>query len=115
MPKIGISIRIDVTKIDKARLYKGEKGTYLDLVTFVDTTEEDQYGNHGFIKQSLDEDERKAKVEMPILGNCKIFYNLARTADNPPQETAAPTQAPAQQAPAPVDPDLEDIPFAPCL
>ena len=35
--KIGLSVRIDVTKIDKARLYAGAKGTYLDLTTFVDT------------------------------------------------------------------------------
>jgi len=40
--KVGLSVRIDVTKIDKERLYKGEKGTYLDLTTFVDTAEQDQ-------------------------------------------------------------------------
>ncbi len=33
--KVGLNVRIDVTKIDKARLYKGAKGTYLDLTTFV--------------------------------------------------------------------------------
>jgi len=34
MSKIGINISIDVTKIDKSRLFKGKKGTYMDLTTF---------------------------------------------------------------------------------
>ena len=50
--EVGISVRIDVTKIDKARLFKGEKGTYLDLTTFVDLDQQNQYGNNGFISQS---------------------------------------------------------------
>jgi hypothetical protein len=36
MKKIGITLNIDVTKIDKTRLYAGHKGTYLDLTTFID-------------------------------------------------------------------------------
>ena len=72
--KVGISVRIDVTKIDKSRLYKGSKGTYLDLTTFVDTEEKDQYENNGFISQSLTKEEREQKVQTPILGNVKVFY-----------------------------------------
>ena len=29
MSKIGVSVKIDVTKIDKALLYKNEKGSFL--------------------------------------------------------------------------------------
>jgi hypothetical protein len=72
--KVGLSVRIDVTKIDKERLYKGEKGTYLDLTTFVDTTSQDQYENNGFISQSVDKEEREKGVQTPILGNVKVFY-----------------------------------------
>ena len=72
--KVGISIKIDVSKIDKARLFKGEKGTYLDLTTFFDTAEQDQYGNHGFISQSTTKEEREKEVRTPILGNCKVFF-----------------------------------------
>jgi len=73
--KVGISVRIDVTKIDKARLYKGAKGTYLDLTTFVDTDTADQYDNHGFISQSQSKEEREGGAERPpILGNVKVFY-----------------------------------------
>jgi hypothetical protein len=71
--KVGLSVRIDVTKIDKERLYKGEKGTYLDLTTFVDTASQDQYENNGFISQSVDKEERDKDLEIQpidyILGN----------------------------------------------
>ena len=97
--KIGLSVRIDVTKIDKARLYAGAKGTYLDLTTFVDTEQQDQYENNGFISQSVDKEEREAKVQTPILGNVKVFFNDA--------EQSAPQSAPQNQAV--ID---EDIPFS---
>ena len=94
--KVGLSVRIDVTKIDKERLYKGEKGTYLDLTTFVDTAEQDQYENNGFIAQSQSKEEREAGGERPpILGNVKVFYTDGES-------------APVQSNSAPV---TEDIPF----
>jgi hypothetical protein len=98
--KVGLSVRIDVTKIDKERLYKGEKGTYLDLTTFVDTVEQDQYENNGFISQSLTKEEREAKAQTPILGNVKVFYT----------DGAAP-QAKAQVADMSIEEMDEDIPF----
>jgi len=74
MSKLGISIKIDVSKIDKDRLFKGAKGVYMDLTTFIDTQVEGQYGDHGFISQSTDKEEREAGVQTPILGNCKVFF-----------------------------------------
>jgi hypothetical protein len=96
--KIGLSVRIDVTKIDKARLYAGAKGTYLDLTTFVDTAEQDQYENNGFISQSVDKEEREKGVQTPILGNVKVFFSDG--AQSAPQ-----AQAPQQ------DNFDDDIPF----
>ena len=81
--KIGLNVRIDVTKIDKSRLYKGAKGTYLDLTTFVDTDEKDQYENNGFISQSTTKEEREAQMQTPILGNVKVFFTDASTASAP--------------------------------
>jgi hypothetical protein len=72
--KVGISVKIDVTKIEKERLVKGKKGTYLDLTTFVDLDEVDQYDNNGFISQSVSKEERDAGVKGPILGNVKVFW-----------------------------------------
>lgn len=97
--KLGISIRLDVTKIDKERIHPGKKGKYIDLTTFIDTENEGKYGDHGFISQSVDKDEREQGIQTPILGNCKVFYQ-----DSGYTEPAAP--APAQE-PIPED----DIPF----
>jgi len=73
--KIGLSIKIDVTKIDKSRLFKGDKGTYLDLTTFIELDEQDKYGNNGFIAQSQTKEERDAGADRPtILGNVKVFF-----------------------------------------
>ena len=83
--KAGLSVRIDVTKIDKERLYKGQKGTYLDLTTFVDTASQDQYENNGFISQSVDKEEREKGVQTPILGNVKVFYTDGSEQPSTPQ------------------------------
>ena len=72
--KIGLSVRIDVTKIEKPRLFVGEKGTYLNMTTFVDTDVQDQYGNNGFIAHEKTKEESDAKTNTPILGNVKVFW-----------------------------------------
>lgn len=89
MSKLGISIKLDVSKIDKSRLFKGAKGVYMDLTTFIDTQVEGKYGDHGFISQSTDKEEREAGVQTPILGNCKVFFVEG--------SAAAPVQAPVAE------------------
>ena len=102
--KIGIKQSIDVTKIDKSRLIHGKKGIYLDITTFVDLDQKDQYDNNGFISQSQTKEEREAKApHTPILGNSKVFYN----SEQQPQQ-----QQPQQGIVPPQAPDLDDdIPF----
>lgn len=100
--KVGINVRIDVTKIDKERLYKGAKGTYLDLTTFVDTDNKDQYDNNGFISHSQTKEEREAGEKTPILGNVKVFY----TDGGSPQSSGK-----AQQVMQEADLLEDDIPF----
>lgn len=99
--KKGISVRIDVTKIDKSRLFQGKKGTYLDLTTFVDLDEKDQYDNNGFVTQSATEDERKAGVQLPILGNVKVFW----------EGEGQSNQAAAPEPTAPGNFEEDSIPF----
>lgn len=78
--KLGISVKIDVTKIDKARLFTGKNGNkYLDMTTFVDLDNPSQYGDHGFISQDVSKEERQQGVKGNILGNCKVFYNDTQT------------------------------------
>lgn len=103
MPKYGIELRIDVTKIEKARLYEGKKGKYLTLTTFVNTGEKDQYGNNGFISHKVTKEESDAGENGSIIGNSKVFWT-----DESQQASA--TQSSTQPAPAG---DFEDdtIPF----
>lgn len=89
MSKIGVSLKIDVSKIDKARLFSGQKGTYLDATVFIDIDQLDQYGNSGMITQDVSKEEKLQNVKGNILGNCKVFWNDAGQA---PQ-----VQQPAQQ------------------
>lgn len=72
MAKTTVTLKIDVSKIDKERLFKGQKGTYLDAVVFLDT-EADQYGNNGMIVQSVSKEERAAGERGAILGNARII------------------------------------------
>jgi hypothetical protein len=95
-----IQIKIDVNKIEKARLFKGAKGTYLDA-TLVMRDEPDQYGNIGFVTQQISKEEREAGTKAPIIGNVTKRFS---------KDTAK--QAPAK----PVTPivstvDDSDLPF----
>ena len=89
MAKVGISVRIDVTKIDKSRLFKGEKGTYLNLTTFVDLDNKDQYEKNGFISQEVTKEEQAQKVQTPILGNVKVFWSDRQSANQTPQAASS--------------------------
>ena len=65
-----LNVKINLSKIDKDALFKGEKGIYLDAVIFLND-EDDQYGNRGSIIQSFPKDKRPEK---PIyIGNVKIL------------------------------------------
>jgi len=77
-----IAVNLDVKKIDKTKLYVGKKGTYLDAVVFL-KDEADEYGNHGFIVQSVTKEEREKGVKGEILGNVKI---LGQQGNNEPQK-----------------------------
>ena len=106
--KVGISVKIDVTKIDKSLLYQGAKGTYLDLTTFIELDEKDQYENNGFIAQSQSKEDRESGApKPPILGNVRVFYK-GESVQHAPQ--------PQQQAPAETGGfGCSDIPFAPFM
>lgn len=100
--KLGISLRIDVTKIEKHRLYTGAKGTYLDATLFVDVNTPDQYGNNGMITQTVSKDERAQGVAGNILGNVKVFWQDGASVNQP---GLTPTQ---QEETGPAE---SDIPF----
>ena len=81
--KVGLNVRINVSKIDKSKLYKGEKGVYLNMTTFVDLDQEDEYGNNGFISMEQSKEQRDAGEQSVILGNVKKFWIDGATASAP--------------------------------
>ncbi len=116
MAKLGISLKIDVTKIDKARLFAAQSGAkYIDLTTFIDTDNEGQYGDHGFIAHSQTKQERENKTNTVIVGNSKVFWSDLNQQPQQQQQQQMQTQAQQQQsAPQYNEPPMDfddDIPF----
>lgn len=108
-----IKLRIDVTKIDKALLFKGAKGTYLDATLFLEE-EDDQYDQCGRISQDVSKAAREAGEKGAILGNAKrLVKKAAPQQDTRRESRSAPAQR--QAPPATRQPDVDDessnIPF----
>ena len=99
-----IILKIDVTKIDKKRLFVGAKGTYLELVVMENRDGEDQYGNTHMVVQGVTNEEREKGVKGPILGNGKTLGQR----QTEPQRRPAPRQQPAKSNQEMED---DDIPF----
>ena len=77
-----ISLSIDVSKINAKRLYKGKKGQYLSATLFL-KEETDQYGNNGFIVESITKEEREAGQKGTILGNAKFMAGGSSKQEEP--------------------------------
>ena len=103
MSTIGVNFQIDQDKLDKLRFHKGKKGTYANLVLFLNS-ETDKFGQNGGIKQADTKEERDAGIKLQFVGNAKIFWS-----DNPDFQPARVEQQLAQ----PDDSDEFDdgIPF----
>ena len=102
--KIGVEVKINVSKIDRERLYQGKTGKWLTMTTFIDLDQKDQYDNNGFIAHEKKEHE---EGNPPILGNVKVFWK-GEGQSQPRQQ-----QAPQQQYKQPADnfDDSDQIPF----
>jgi hypothetical protein len=95
-------LKIDVSKIDKRYLFKGSKGTYLDVTLMENKDGPDQYGNDGFIVQDIGKEAREAGEKGNIIGNWRHLQK--RTAEKP--EPVAKKAVPKNDDVAP-----DDIPF----
>lgn len=82
--------------MDKARLFAGQKGQYLDATVFIDLDQLDQYGNSGMITQDVSKEEKQQGVKGNILGNCKVFWRDEQQAG---QQVKSPQYGQAQQSP----------------
>jgi hypothetical protein len=99
-----VSIKIDLSKIDKSRIFESQKtgAKYLDI-TGVLTDTPDQYENNGFVKQNTTKEEREAGLKLPIIGNFKLLKIL--------NDPGAPVSAqPIQREVNPIV-QSDDLPF----
>jgi hypothetical protein len=101
-----ITARIDVTKILKEHLFKGEKGTYLDIVLI--DVQTPKSGNDYMVKQDCGKDNRDTA---PILGNGKTL--VKKESSEPPagiyERTGKLDRPVTKQDDTPTDTD--DLPF----
>jgi len=102
--KIRVSLSINVTKIDKSRLYEGKKGKYLDATALIDLDEVDKFGNNGFIAEQVSKQERENGVKGTILGNAKVSWK-----EGAQQSSTAPPSTPSNAGGG--DFDSDPIPF----
>jgi len=73
---MSITGSINLSKINKDVLIKGEKGTYMN-VKVVLKDEKDEYGNNGFIAQKVSKEQYEAGVKGEILGNIRVYEDSA--------------------------------------
>ena len=95
MAKVGVGIKLDLSKIDKSKLFKGEKGLYLDATVFIDIDSKDQHGNNGMITQDWKD---APKGQTPILGNVRVFW---QGESQPRQQNNGYNQSQMQKQPEP--------------
>ena len=96
--------KIDVTKINKARLFPGKNGAkYLDFV-MIEGEQEDRFGNHFMVVEAVSKEERERGVKGPILGNGKYAGGKKSM---PPTPKVKPAET-VEGVPFPSD---DDVPF----
>ena len=95
---VSVLLKIDVTKIDKAHLFQGKKGNYLDAALH---DKKNDFGDDGFITQGVSKEARERGEKGPIIGNWRFLTG------SKPQIADAVTPS----APAADDPFGEGAPF----
>ena len=100
-----IKFKLDVTKIDKAHLYKGAKGTYLDCVVWPNKSGADKFGMTHYVVQEISREAREAGGKGAIIGN------LALPEQEMPRSFAPVARLVQQDGPLDESFDGDDIPF----
>lgn len=67
-----ITAKLNLKKIDKDALFRAESGAiYLDVAFIENKNGRDEFGNDGFVAQSISKERREAGERGPIIGNWK--------------------------------------------
>ena len=104
-----ISANIDLTKIDKSKIYEGKKGKYYP-VSIVLNDEPGQYGDSGYIMTEQTKEERDAKMQKQYLGNVKVVWTNGENVATAARE-GTPQQAQSnylEESAEPVAPSIYD-------
>jgi hypothetical protein len=101
-------LHINVEKIEKAELFKGKKGTYMDLLLFENREGKDEYGNDGFVVQSISKERKDAGEKGPIVGNWKEVDTRPNAA---PRQDVAPEDLTTRNVHPDQGTEQDDIPF----
>ena len=97
-----ILAKLNVSLIEKERIFQGKKGKYLDLVFMENRGDPDEYGNDGFIAHSMSKEEREAGKKGKILGNWKHLGQKPAGAEPKPAGAGKPSN---------VNTEDSDLPF----
>ena len=100
-----ISANIDLTKVDKSKIYEGKKGKYYPI-TIVLNDELGQFGDSGYIQTEQTKEERDAKAPKSFLGNVKVVWSNGSNVASAPRDGE-----PQQQQSAPQSAPEPDLPF----
>jgi len=100
-----ITAKIDVTKIDKALLYKGAKGTYLNLTIWENDTP-DKFGNDFSIQQRTEKDAPKI-----YLGEGKFYVKKEDPLPDKQGQFQKQDAKVSDISELPGADDIQDIPF----
>lgn len=98
-----ITLKVDVTKLDKSIFFRSQKtgAVYVDLVAWPNDDGLDQYGNSHRVYQSRPKGEPDKK--MPIVGNMKITEFGDYRGNRSDNDDITPASLDAD--------DVDDIPF----
>ena len=92
-----VNFSINVEDIDKSKLIKGKKGSYLNLTMSIN--DETKFGNNASVSVSQSKEEREAKKPKQYIGNGKVVWTDGKSTK-------------AQQEAQPQDNDNNvDLPF----
>jgi hypothetical protein len=63
---------INLSKVDKQKLFKGQKGIYLNAALII-KDDADQFGNHALIVEEISKEQRMAGERGTIIGSGKYI------------------------------------------
>jgi hypothetical protein len=79
-----ISASINLSKIDKTKIIKGEKGQYYNIDVIVND-EPDKYGKNVSVSDTQTKEQRQAKEKKTYIGNGKVIWTSQPNVPPPSQ------------------------------